>query len=121
MELGAQPMLIQPQAKKHREEEVIVDVDESDSESASGTSDGGTSHTATKVASADKPSSAAADNWIIKCVKRSTRVAFVYCYRVLQQLYIDFTGLILIHIQCQIFLLDCSLCGPCVCLRVSVF
>lgn len=62
MELGAQPMLIQPQAKKHREEEVIVDVDESDSESASGTSDGGTSHTATKVASADKPSSAAADN-----------------------------------------------------------
>ena len=54
MELGAQPMLIQPQAKKQRDEDVIVDVDESDSESsASATSDGGTSHT-TKAMAADK-------------------------------------------------------------------
>lgn len=61
MELGAQPMLIQPQAKKQRDEDVIVDVDESDSESsASATSDGGTSHT-TKAVAADKvPSGAAA-------------------------------------------------------------
>lgn len=60
MELGAQPMLIQPQAKKQRDEDVIVDVDESDSESsASATSDGGTSHT-TKAVAADKLPSAAA-------------------------------------------------------------
>ena len=59
MELGAQPMLIQPLAKKQRDEDVIVDVDESDSESsASATSDGGTSHT-TKAVPADKLTSAA--------------------------------------------------------------
>lgn len=54
MELGAQPMLVQPLAKKQRDEDVIVDVDESDSESsASATSDGGTSHT-TKAVAVDK-------------------------------------------------------------------
>lgn len=53
-------MLIQPQAKKQRDDDVIVDVDESDSESsASATSDGGTSHT-TKAVAADKLQSAAA-------------------------------------------------------------
>lgn len=59
MELGAQPMLIQPLAKKQRDEDVIVDVESDSESSASATSDGGTSHT-TKAVAADKISSAAA-------------------------------------------------------------
>jgi len=59
MELGAQPMLIQPQAKKQRDEDVIVDVESDSESSASATSDGGTSHT-TKAVAADKLQSAAA-------------------------------------------------------------